>query len=214
MSDNNSRIDADFGQMIGLLMEDVMRCRHQLEDAKTSEDQEFWKRTYTRSVFAQIEGFTEYFRTQALIAETNKLSLAITAGDRIALHSGLLSVLAGEAFLITDSGEIKSQNLRVPFLPNLLFCFNRFAEAHGVEVRVEKGPQWERIKSAVRVRDGLMHPKSPKSLEISSKEIEDVEFTLKWFYQNLHAILKSKSPPDPEIREFPSDLFSLKLKNF
>jgi hypothetical protein len=213
MSDEKISTPHELSQMTWLLMEDVMRCWNELHKATTKEDQNFWKRAFTRSVFAQIEGFTEFFRSQALTVEFNKLISKISAGGEFSLHPGLLSVLAGESFFITDDGEMRSHAMRTPFLPNLLFCFNSFAEAHGVHARIKKGDAWNKIQSAVRVRDGLMHPKTPKSLEISGQEIEDVVFTLKWFYQQLHFIMK-KDSPDEDFKEFPEHIFTLKLKKF
>ena len=108
---------------------------------------------------------------------------------------------------------MKLQAMRTPFLPNLLFCFNSFAKAHGVTQRIEKGDQWSKIRSAVRVRDNLMHPKNSKSLEITEQEIDDVGYTLKWFYREFHSII-AKDSPDDDFKEFPEDLFALKLKKF
>ncbi len=196
-------------------MGDVMRCWDALHKATTKEDQNFWKRNFTRSVFAQIEGFTEFFRSQALTAEFNKLVLGIQSNlpEKIefSLHPGLFSVLKGKSYFIADDGEMKFQSMRTPFLANLLFCFNSFAKAHEAKVEIKKGDQWNKIQSAVRVRDGLMHPKTPTSLEISEQEIEDVVFTLKWFYKQLHSILKTKVKDD-DFRDFPEEIFTLKLK--
>ena len=211
MSDKPNSMDDGFNQMTLLLMKDVEHCWEQLHEATEREEQNFWKRAFTRSVFAQIEGFTEYFRSQALIAECNKIYSTLSSGNQISINPGRLSVLAGESFFITDEGDMKRQFMRTPFLPNLLFCFNSFAEARGSAVRIQKGDQWNRIKSAVRVRDGLMHPKKPESLEINQSELEDVAFTWKWFYKALHSIIKNECKVD-EFADFPEDLFSPKIK--
>ncbi len=215
MSDDNIPSHEDFGQMTWLLMEDVTRSWDALHKATTKEEQNFWKRTFTRSVFAKIEGFTEFFRSQALTAEFNKLISSVQSSlpEKIefTFHPGLFSVLEGKSFFIADDGEMKSQSMRTPFLANLLFCFNSFAKAHEAKVQIKKGDQWNRIQSAVRVRDGLTHPKSSKSLEISEREIEDVVFTLKWFYKQLLSIMK-KDCQGEEFIEFPDKIFSLKLK--
>jgi hypothetical protein len=209
MKDKNNTSHEEFGQMMRVLMEDLSQCWDKLHEATTSEDQDFWKRVFTRAVFAQIEGFTEFFRSQALTAELNKLFGSIATGLEIA--PGKLSVLSGETYFINDMGEIRFQSLRTPFLPNLLFCFNSFAEAHGVTHRVKKGDQWSRIQSAVQLRDNLMHPKNLKSLDITEKEIEDVVFTLKWFYRELHLIIKLSGKGE-QFQEFPDEFFKLNLK--
>lgn len=208
MSDENNSTPEEFGQMTWLLMTDVMRCRNELHKATTKEDQAFWKRAFTRSVFAFIEGFIEFFRSSALNFEFNKLYLGISSGEYPAIELGLLSVLGGDSFSMNEDGTVKSQRLKTPFLQNLLFCFNRYAKVRGVHVRIKKEGQWEKILSAVRVRDGLMHPKSPNSIEISDEKIEDVVYTLKWFYQQFHSVIKKGS----DNKEFPLELFTLKLK--
>src|SRR5687768_11555045 len=113
MSDESISRD-EFGDMTALLMQDVLSSWDKLNEAGTEEEQGFWKRVFTRSVFAQIEGFAEFFRSQALTAEFNKLASKISSGDGLTLHPGLLSVLAGESFFITDDGEMRSQTMRTP----------------------------------------------------------------------------------------------------
>jgi hypothetical protein len=56
-----------------------------------------------------------------------------------------------------------------------------------------------------------MHPKNLKSLDITEKEIEDVVFTLKWFYRELHLIIKLSGKGE-QFQEFPDEFFKLNLK--
>jgi len=204
-------VHQEFGEMTWLLMNDVLRSWRELHKATTKEDQDFWKRNFTRSVFAQIEGFAESFRFEAFAVELNKLISKISSGEEVSLDMGMLSALAGKSFMITNDGEMKPQTTRTAFLPNLLFCFKRFAEARGVHVQIKKGDKWSKIESAVRVRDRLMHPKNPESLDIGEREIGDVVFTLKWFYKQLHSIQKLERQGE-ELKDFPDEIFTLKLK--
>jgi hypothetical protein len=203
----------EFGQMTLVLMEDVERCWDELHAATVEEDQNFWKRAFTRSVFALIEGYCEFFRSKALNAESKKLDAGLSSGE-VSFNPGIFCVLLGVTHSINDDGEIKPQNLRTPFLANLLFCFNSFAEAHSATHRIKKGGHcWDKIRSAIRVRDNLMHPKNPDSLEITKNEIEDVVFTWRWFYQELHVVLKEVGVKiGVEFPEFSDDSFKLKLK--
>jgi hypothetical protein len=199
----------EFGQMTRMLMEDVERCWDELHAATTAEDQSFWKRAFTRSVFALIEGFCEFFRSKALNAENKKLYDGLCSGE-FSFELGVFCSLLGETYFINDDGEIRPQKLRTPFLANLLFCFNSFAETHGATHRIKKGGHgWEKIRSAVRVRDNLMHPKNPGPLEIAEKEIDDVVFTWRWFYKEFGIVLKEVTG---EFPNFSDDEFKLKLK--
>ena len=197
----------EFRALMRLLLADQRHCWEGMHQAANVEDQNFWKRAFTRSVFALIEGFCEYFRSQALTAETNRLA----AGD-FSFEPGKLCVLLGQSCYVDNEGEIRSQELRIPFLANLLFCFNSYAEAHKITHRIRKGGHcWEKIRLAVAVRDNLMHPKDSKSFNIAEEQIENVAFTLAWFYKEFHFILKEIDGKD---LDFPDEIYKLKLKKF
>ncbi len=201
----------EIAQISQLLREDVLRCWYELHEATTKKDQTFWKRAFTRSVFAYIEGSCEFLRSKAFDVLMNKICEGHLSG-KLQIPLGPISVLAGETYYINDEGEIRPQHLRTPFLSNLLFCINSFAEALGTAYRIKKGDGWQRIQPAVRVRDNLMHPKTLESFNITEQELLDVAFTLKWFHQQLYFVLKEVGFKSQKFPEFPDELFKLKLK--
>ena len=182
---------ATLTDMMTLLINDVVRSGGELETHETEDERAFWARAHTRAVFAAIEGACECFRMQAFIAEANKIHQQVSLGK--------LSVLAGETYFVTDEGEIRAQNLRMPFLAGLLLSLNSYAEAQGANHRAKKGHQWHRVRAAVSVRDRITHPKNLKSLDITKEEIEDVDFTLKWFLNEVAAILREKGCDLPPL---------------
>jgi hypothetical protein len=49
------------------------------------------------------------------------------------------------------------------------------------------------------VRDRITHPKNLNSLDITKGEIEDIDFTLKWFLNEVAAILREKGCDLPPL---------------
>ena len=183
---------ATLTDMMVLLMSDVARSGDELKKQQMGDEPAFWRRVHTRAVFAAIEGACECFRRQAFVAEANKVPQQVSLGR--------LSVLAGETYYVTDEGEIRAHKLRMRFLAHVLLSLNSYAEAQGANYRTRKGRQWPRIIKAIGVRDRITHPKNLKSLEIAKGEIEDIDFTLKWFWNEVAAILREKGcdlPPFP-----------------
>ena len=175
------------------LMDDVSRCYEDLEAAErsgTDADQHFRRRAFARAVFSAIEGSCECFRRQAFVAETNKVPKHISLGR--------LSVLAGETYYLTNEGEIRAQRLRWRFLDHVLLSLKSYAEAQGVTYRTQKGDQWYRIQKSVGVRDRITHPKDLSGLAIS-KEVADIEFSLKWFLNEIACVLKEKGLELPPL---------------
>jgi len=183
--------------MLKTLTKDVFRCFKELgaaEKSGTTEDQYFWRRVVTRAVFSAIEGACELFRRQAFVAQLNKVT------KEKFVHLKKLSVLSGKTFWVTNEGEIRIQDLRVPFLNYLLLSLKSYAEAQGVSYRTKKGDQWPRIQSAVRVRNRITHPKNLAGLAITKEEIADIVFSLKWFLNEVESIFREKGveiPPMP-----------------
>ena len=172
--------------MMMVLLKDVHQCYKQMEVADGSDvevDQHFSRRIFARAVFSAIEGSCECFRQQAFVAESNKIPNEISLGR--------LSVLAGETYYVTDDGEIKAQPLRIRFLDHVLLSLKSYAEAQGVDYRTKKGDQWHRIQQAVKVRHRITHPKTLAGLSITKAEIENIDFTLKWFLNEVGAVARA-----------------------
>jgi len=160
------------------------------EKSGTPEDQYFWRRVVTRAVFSAIEGSCELMRRQAFVAELNKLKQNF-------VHPLKLAALSGKTCYVTDEGEIRAQDLRIPFLANVLLSLKSYAEAQGVSYRTKKGDQWSRIQNGVRVRHRITHPKNLAGLAISKEEMVDIEFSFKWFLDEVESIFREKGVEIP-----------------
>jgi hypothetical protein len=192
-------LDKDFDTLRGMmttLINDVGRCYRELQAAEnsgTTEDQYFWRRVIARAVFSAIDGSCELLRRQAFVAQINKV------WKENFLHLLKLSVLSGKTCYVTDEGEIRAQDLRIPFLGHVLLSLKSYAEAQGVSYRTKKGDQWSRIQKAVQVRHRITHPKNRAGLDISKEEIADIEFSLKWFLNEVSSIFREKGAEIPPL---------------
>ncbi|HEY6155644.1 MAG TPA: hypothetical protein VIW07_18045 [Candidatus Udaeobacter sp.] len=160
------------------------------EKSGTPEDQYFWRRVVTRAVFSAIEGSCELMRRQAFVAELNKLKQNF-------VHPLKLTALSGKTCYVTDEGEIRIQDSRIPFLGNVLLSLKSYEEAQGVSYRTKKGDQWSRIQNGVQVRHRITHPKNLAGLAISNEEMVDIEFAIKWFLDEVENIFREKGVEIP-----------------
>jgi|ERR1051325_2136561 hypothetical protein len=189
-------LNEDFEALIGMvstLNNDVLRCLKELQAAEksgTPEDQYFWRRVVTRAVFSAIEGSCELMRRQAFVAELNKLKQNF-------VHPLKLTALSGKTCYVTDEGEIRIQDSRIPFLGNVLLSLKSYEEAQGVSYRTKKGDQWSRIQNGVQVRHRITHPKNLAGLAISNEEMVDIEFAIKWFLDEVENIFREKGVEIP-----------------
>lgn len=183
-------MDRDYETLIDMmvtLLDDVWRCQDDLETAEESgrdKEQNFRRRAYVRAVFAAIEGSCECLRRQAFVAECNKVPKHV--------HLARLSVLAGETYYVTDGGKIRMRKLRIGFRSHVLLSLKSYAEAQGVTYRTKNGNQWRRIKNAVDVRHRITHPKKLSGLDITIEELADINFSLRWFWDEVYSILRHK----------------------
>ena len=55
------------------------------------------------------------------------------------------------------------------------------------------------VRNLQGVRDRITHPKNLNSLEITKEEIGDIDFTLKWFLNEVATILREKGCDLPPL---------------
>jgi len=53
-----------------------------------------------------------------------------------------------------------------------------------------KDPEWAALMRARKVRDRLMHPRTPKDLEITDEELEDATRAAEWFQTRHRELLE------------------------
>jgi len=127
------------------------------------------RRALVRSVFAFVESMLFALKQEALKHP------AIFSSSEVAL-------LREESYELGDDGEARIRPAKLTLKRNLKFTFSSFAKAWRTRDRLElSGAGWQDFRSALRVRDRLMHPKSIADLDVSDEEIRAVNHTSVWF---------------------------------
>ena len=158
-------------------------------------------RQYVRSVFAMIEGTIFGMKQLARNPMRKQLTAAV------------LALLDEEGYDLNDRGEpiICPHYLRLE--KNIKFAFAIYAESASVMYRLptqEAG--WKSLMRAIRLRNGLMHPKRLRDLSLSAEEIKNVVTAHHWFkskYREVQGLmlrqqLQARGLADKEIAELDS----------
>ncbi|HEX7917740.1 hypothetical protein [Rudaea sp.] len=93
---------------------------------------------------------------------------------------------------IDESGKSVSRNKNLRFLPNLRFAFSVFARAY----RIAETPNYSDngfadLRSCVKVRDRLTHPKRLSDLLVSPSELSGMATAMGWYTDNFSRIVSA-----------------------
>lgn len=168
-------ISVDFNRLRIKLIEDVsyfkIRCHE-------GHDKNIMRRSYVRSVFAFIEGYTYGFRQISLRISKEPLGVKLTEKEVIALKQVEVT--------IDENGTINEKPKYSPAKNSLIFSLSAIAKQHEADFQIDKsGKGWRDYKDAIKIRDRLMHPKRYQDLEITDSEIETTEGAYIWFTNEL-----------------------------
>lgn len=131
------------------------------------------RRSFVRSVFALIEGIV--FCLKQVTLETATTKAATLSPQEIAL-------LREESAELQENGELASRPAFLRLKPNLRFSFRKFAEIYKAQYRLDVSQAgWEKLGPGIRIRDRLMHPKTPQDISVSDDELAIVKTAYEWF---------------------------------
>ncbi|MEJ1334484.1 MAG: hypothetical protein RPU37_00400 [Candidatus Sedimenticola sp. (ex Thyasira tokunagai)] len=134
---------------------------------------DFAQRTLVRTHFALIEGMSYQLR---------QVALASLEPHRGMLTPGEISILREEKYLLNHKGEVEPKEIFQKPLPSMLFSMTSYAKAHGTTFAPDRGNHgWDAMKKLVRIRNGLMHPKSAAGLSLSDEDLQQVVEAAKWW---------------------------------
>ena len=171
------------GELILTLGEDFQRCYASVikdidegekqKDGSTLADHEFNARQLVRAGFAYIEGVS--------------FSLKIAAIDD-AIENGIELTQAEIDFAfevshqLNDKGSIVEVSAHINLTKNIKFAFNLYCKAHRLNKSFDAGlTWWSDLKKAIKIRDRLMHPRSPADLDIEESEVITVISAVRGF---------------------------------
>ena len=94
-----------------------------------------------------------------------------------------VAIASEKSFDLHEDGTAVTKSARLRFLPNLKFSFRVFAAAFDVqnyELEIAKDG-WSDLRTAVTIRDRLMHPKGGNAFMVSDEEIALCKRALAWY---------------------------------
>jgi hypothetical protein len=194
------------------LKEDVDRYL----DAIEKEDSQFWRRGFVRAIFAYIEGVIYTMKLEALVI--HKMIQSTLPSKKLDLPQGATfsdftnavtdlwkKTLRGAGFSppellylvemsvdLNDKGEVRpSWGAKISLEKNIVFAFRAYAQAYEIQYKLDKGGVgWQNFKTAIKVRDRLMHPKRIKDLTVTDDEIEFVMNANMWVIEKKVEVMK------------------------
>ena len=165
--------DRTTSELIEALGDDIDRCHRELigsidagdvaPNGDVSADYEYHARQLIRAIFAFIEAVT--------------FSVKVKAAEYCLQHKRDIS--DAERFLavdiehgLSDKGEIAERPAHIRLSDNIRFAFALQEKALGVAKQFDPSTEWwSCLKSSIKVRDRLTHPKLPGDIDVSGDEI-------------------------------------------
>ena len=154
------------------LMATLWGDTRQAERALNSGDTQYARRQYVRTLFAMIEGMVFATKQLAVGAPGETLEPAETA------------MLQGVTYDLDENGRSVTKTARLSLEREIRFALRMYAKSVGLAYDLDVGGRgWQALIGAKTVRDRLMHPKTPKDLEVSDTELEAAKEAGLWFRQ-------------------------------
>ena len=181
------------GELLIELDSDYQRCYEQIikrldegerdENGITHAETEFDSRQLIRSTFAYIEGAMFVLKIEATFNAEEK---------GVELTNQQQQFIFEIDFNLNDKGEVFEYAARISLTKNIRFAFAVFAEANKLENTLDTGSDWwSKLKSSIKVRDRLTHPRFPADLDVSPKEVIEAITAKVGFDETLHKIVKA-----------------------
>lgn len=128
------------------------------------------KREMVRTLFAAIEGFTWLYREHVI--EAARSMARLTLEEEIALSE--------INYQVNEQGRIVEQPKYLSMLATFRLT-TRIASRLSPELSVRfDTSDWDRLRSAVAVRNRVTHPKSRADLQISTQDLMAVQSAFHW----------------------------------
>ncbi len=171
---------SEYKRMVKALLDDVRKSLKYHID----KDNQFWRRTYIRTVSAFIEAITFHFKR-----------LILNGYDKgvVDFNSAELALLREESYELNDKGDATKQQRFIPIAKNFRFVCKAFAryKQSSYKLKVDDSG-WGAFKNFIEIRNRLMHPKTALDLDISDIAMKSAEKAFVWFGDISKELLKLK----------------------
>jgi hypothetical protein len=169
MSDNSERSTTELIETLG---NDVDRCHQELiellstsppgPDGSIEVEYEHLSRQLIRAIFAFFEAVTFSVKMRA-IEELIKSGHEVLWAERY--------LAADIEFTLTDKGEVTERPARIRLVDNIRFAFSLQERFLGITDRFDPSCKWWGcLKTAIKIRDRITHPKFPEDIDVSPEE--------------------------------------------
>ncbi|MDH5446646.1 MAG: hypothetical protein OEY52_13925 [Gammaproteobacteria bacterium] len=153
------------------------------ENGNTFAETDFDARQLIRSTFAYIEGAMFVLKVEASFNAEEK---------GVELTDQQQQFIFERSFSLNNKGDICENNAKISLTKNIKFAFSVFSEANEVDNILDtKSDWWSKLKSSIKVRDRLTHPRYHADLDVTPKEVIDAVTAKVGFDETLHAIINA-----------------------
>jgi hypothetical protein len=158
-------------------MDGTFKRGKRLPDGTIHANYEYHARQLIRSIFAFIEAVT--FSVKIGAAERcDTRGLGYSEAERL--------FVAETEFALKDNGEIFERPAHIRLADNIRFAFRLQEKSRGMTDAFNANVKWWAcLKSSIKVRDRIMHPKMPEDVDISPDEIINALEAYKGFQAQL-----------------------------
>jgi hypothetical protein len=161
------------------LLEDGVEAEGLLDE----KDNQFFRRTYIRSIFASIEGTIWLIKQVCLKAKPHR-------GHRL-IGVAEYALLTDHSYELKNNGEpsVQTKHLKLP--DNLRFTVNVVQRLFGARLELGVGTtKWDNFLKTVRIRNRVTHPKTAEELTITDEEIALCKEVSSWFNDLAYAFFQ------------------------
>ena len=183
-------------ELIETLGDDVFRCHGELlasidegtidPNGGVYADYEYHARHLVRAIFTFIEAVT--FSVKAHAAQY------CLEHDRDISPSERFYSIDIE-YILTDKGEVVERAAHIKLADNIRFAFALQEKALGLSTKFDASVKWwSCLKSSIKVRDRLTHPKLPGDIDVSGDEIVAALEAYEGFKQQVMYYAEARPP--------------------
>ena len=159
---------------------------------------EFCVRVMVRALSAEFEA--RIYLLEHLLVGLNKAT-----PDKFPLSSEEIQILKGQAVSIKKNGELTTSAKFHPFQERLLFTLKTAAKIINPAGHPDTSLHtWDAVQDFTRIRNRITHPKSLSDLEMSDKEIDQLNLAQDWIRNSLTAIFHAGGFSDALLKPPPN----------
>ncbi|MDP2183086.1 MAG: hypothetical protein Q8K99_11025 [Actinomycetota bacterium] len=131
------------------------------------------RRAYVRATFALVE---------ALVEQHARLLVDLESGGAVSLTPEERAALSETTYEVRQGGQIRMRDARLSLDRKLRLVYRLAGEVLGEPLAIRFDDQgWVSFREAQRIRDALMHPKTPHDCYVDERQLNKVDSAEEWY---------------------------------